>query len=497
VTPRSFSANVALTLVASLAPALAAAATLPLMYGLLGAERLGVLSLAWVAIGAFAFLDAGLGRALTHETSRLLALGRASEIRPVVHGALLLLGAIGIVGALGIMTGVDALVARLHAAGALAPEIRATLLVCAVAVPLMTVSAGIRGVLEAHGRFDVTSLARVGLGAATYLGPWLTVRASNSLVWAVGSIVAARFVATVLLYLVMESTLGAAPPGPPGPVWARVRQTFTGGVWMTVTSVAGALLTVVDRFILGAMVSLAAIAYYSTPHELIGKLTLIPMALSAVLFPAMSAAAARESDDVVRLFTRGMRYTFVLLLPVAAIGAGLAREWLALWLGLEFSQASQHVVQWLCLSVLLQSLAVTPLNVLQAAGRAHVTAWLQLVQLPVFVAGVWWAVSVAGINGAAFAWAARMLLDLTLLLGISWRSTPATAAAIRSWTVLIALTVAWFIAVVQLDSLAARAGMLVIGLGAFAAHLPRLIGRDDLAQLRAMVTRRFGPQGAR
>ncbi len=464
------------------------------MYALLGAERLGVLSLAWVAIGAFALLDAGLGRALTHETSRLLALGRASEIRPVVHGTLLLLGAIGIASALGIMIGVDAIVARLHAAGGLAPEIRATLLVCAVAVPLMTVSAGIRGVLEAHGRFDMTSLARVGLGAATYLGPWLAVRASNSLVLAVGSIVAARFVATILLYLVMESTLEATPPGPHGPVWARVRQTMTGGLWMTVASVAGALLTLVDRFILGAMVSLAAIAYYSTPHELIGKLTLIPMALSAVLFPAMSSSAARESADVVRLFTRGMRYTFVLLLPVVAIGAGLAREWLALWLGGEFSQSSQHVVQWLCLSVLLQGLAVTPLNMLQAAGRAQVTAWLQLVQLPLFMAGVWLAVSVAGINGAAFVWAVRMLADLTLLLGVSGRTLPALASAVRSWMFAIGATVVWFIVMIQLDSLPARLAALTAGLLTFGVCLPRLIGSDDLRQLRALASHRFGGQ---
>ena len=135
-------------------------------------------------------------------------------------------------------------------------------------------------------------------------------------------------------------------------------QTLANGMWMTIAGVAGALLSVVDRVILGTMVSLAAVAYYSTPQELIGKLTLIPMALSAVLFPALSAAAARGTDDVTHLFTRGIRYTFAMLAPLAIIGAALAREWVGLWLGDEFSHASHHVVQWLSLAVLLQSLAV-------------------------------------------------------------------------------------------------------------------------------------------
>ncbi|HUU33212.1 MAG TPA: oligosaccharide flippase family protein [Vicinamibacterales bacterium] len=493
MTRRSFSTNVALTLFATVTPALAAALTLPTLYRLLGADRLGVLTLAWVAIGSFALLDAGLGRALTHETSQLLARDRAADIRPLVKGSLLLLGAIGATATLGIVLGADAIVSRLHAAGALGPEIRTTLLVCAAAVPLMTVSAGIRGVLEAYGRFDMTSLVRVTLGAATYLGPWLAVRSYNSLVLAVAAIVAARFVSVVVLYVFMESTLGA-PVVASVSAWPEVRRTLAGGIWMTLAGVAGAALTVVDRLILGAMVSLAAIAFYSTPQELIGKLTLVPMALSAVLFPALSAAAARESNDLTRLFTRGIRYTFALVFPLAAVGAGLANEWLGLWLGKDFALPSHHVAQWFCLSVLLQSLAVTPLNLLQAAGRAHVTAWLQLAQLPIFIAAVWYAVSVAGIAGAAFVWAARMLLDLSLLLWLSSRYSPGLLGPIRSWSAGIGLAVIFFVAMTRFDSLMARGTLLAVGLSLFAASLPRLIGHDDLAQFRALAARHLSRQ---
>ena len=122
---RSFSTNVVFTLVASIAPALAAVAALPALYALLGADRLGVMNLAWVAIGAFALLDVGLGRALTHETSRLLALGRPDEVRPVVRATLVLLGAIGVAGGAALALGAGVIVAWLQTPGALAPEIQA------------------------------------------------------------------------------------------------------------------------------------------------------------------------------------------------------------------------------------------------------------------------------------------------------------------------------------------------------------------------------------
>lgn len=496
MTRRSFSANVAFTLIASVAPALAAAVALPNLYVLLGAERLGVLTLAWAAIGAFALLDVGLGRALTHETSRLLALGRAADIRPLARATLGLLTGLGVVAGAALAFGAEAIVARLDRPAALATEIEQTLLVCALAVPLMTASAGLRGVIEAHGRFDLTSAVRVGLGVLTYLGPWLAVVVTQSLAFAVGVIVAGRFATTALLYGFMESTLVRGQAGTPAAAWLLVKQTLANGLWMTLAGIAGALLTVVDRFILGASASLAAIAYYSTPQELIGKLTLVPMALSAVLFPQLSAAAAHGTDGLDRLFMRGMRYTFALLIPPLAVGAAVAHEWLGVWLGAEFSAASTHVVQWLCLAVLLQSLAVTPLNLLQAIGRADATAWLQLVQLPLFAAAVWFAVSVAGIDGAAFVWALRMLIDLLLLLMLSHRYAPELRPTLVFWAQALVATTAWFVVLMQLDALLLRAAALAVAALAFMVFLPRLIGHDDLQQMRALLGRLTGGRRA-
>ena len=100
---RSIATNVAFNLVGQLAPAVAATLAMPWLLRGLGAERLGVLSLAWVAVGAFTLLDFGLGRALTLEVSRRRALGDESGLAPIVQGTVLVLATIGALLAAGLV----------------------------------------------------------------------------------------------------------------------------------------------------------------------------------------------------------------------------------------------------------------------------------------------------------------------------------------------------------------------------------------------------------
>lgn len=487
---RSLATNVGFTLLGQLAPAVAATVTMPWLLHGLGTERLGVLSLAWVAVGAFGLLDFGLGRSLTLEVSRRLALGDAADVAPVVHGTLALLGGAGIAAGVLLVGARFFVLQSLAIPPGLHPDVSAALTGVAIAAPFMTASAGLRGVLEAYGRFDLANAVRVPLGVLTYLGPALVLPFTDSVAAAVAALAAVRVAGTVALLSLVRRQL--PPRSGWGVQWRHLRSVAATGWWMNVATMTGAALAYVDRFVLGSLLSLAAVAYYATPQELIGKLTVVPVALSAVLLPALSSADARQSGEVAVLFARGLTYTFVLLAPIAAVGAALAPEWLGLWLGGDFAREGTTASQWLLLSVVLQSLAIAPLNLLQAVGRAQVTAWLQVIQLPLFVAALWLAVPRFGIAGAAFVWAARMLLDVTLLLVAARRLAPAVAPHLTVWALTIPATAIWFGAVVAAPSLAARAGLLAAALIAVALALPLLIGRDDLARWRMLISTRFG-----
>jgi O-antigen/teichoic acid export membrane protein len=259
------------------------------------------------------------------------------------------------------------------------------------------------------------------------------------------------------------------------------------GAWMTASSIVGAVLAVADRFALGVTTSIAAVAFYATPQELVARLTVLPMAVSGILFPALSASAARSGPDTRALFVRGLWLTLCLLGPLAATAAALAPEWLTAWLGPDFGSASTRVVQWSSLAVLLQSLAVTPLSLLQASGHTRLAGTIHLIELPLSIAAFWAGAVLAGIEGVAFVLAVRAGVDLAILLLASSRTSPAVAPAVRQWWLLLALTLAWFVGVMALPSLLTRSVALVAGLALCAAGVWRAMSRDDLARVRLLL----------
>ena len=107
----------------------------------------------------------------------------------------------------------------------------------------------------------------------------------------------------------------------------------------------------------------------------------------------------------------------MLLFPVAAFAIMFANEMLTLWLGASFAQNSFRVLQLLMIGVFVNGFAQVGFAVVQGAGRADLTAKFHLLELPVYIALLWYLLSRFGVVGAALAWSLRTLLDMTLLFG--------------------------------------------------------------------------------
>jgi hypothetical protein len=89
------------------------------------------------------------------------------------------------------------------------------------------------------------------------------------------------------------------------------------------------------------------------------------------------------------------------------------------------------VLQWLAAGVFLNSLAQVPLALVQGVGRPDLTAKLHLLELPLYVLGLWWLISTFGIVGAAIAWTLRVGLDAAVLFGMAQRFLGTTAEGRR------------------------------------------------------------------
>lgn len=403
------------------APLVVAIFAIPLLIEGLGTDRFGVLTLAWVLIGYLSFFDLGLGRALTKLVAEKLGAGEEEEIPGLIWTALFVMFFLGL--------GVTIVVALLlpwfvldvlKIPPALEADTLKAFYLLAFFVPVVILGVGLRGVLEAHQRFDLANAVRIPLGIYVFLAPLFVLPFSQNLFPVVGILVAGRLIACLVQLLLCFQVV----PSLRGGIllqWAMVGPLVRFGSWMTVSNLVSPLMVYLDRFFISAFVSVAAVAYYATPHEVVTKLLLVSGSLIGVLFPAFSTSFVQDRTRAALLFGRGVKYTFIALFPIVLVIVTLADDGLRLWLGDEFAQNSTAVLRWIAVGVFIHSLGRVTYVLIQGVGRPDLTAKLHLVELPIYLVGLWWLINTNGIVGAAIAWVARMAVDAMIMFAMARR----------------------------------------------------------------------------
>ena len=459
--------NTLLNLIGYTVPMIMAVLSIPLLIKGIGTARFGVLTLAWAVVGYFNLFDLGMGRALTKLVAEKLGAGQAEEIPKLIWTALALMGMLGVIGTLVAAALSPWLVQdTLKIPQALQGETLNAFYLLALSIPVVISSTGLRGVLEAHQRFDLANIVRIPLGIFTFLGPLIVLPFSNNLFPVVAVLVAGRFLAWGV-HLMLCLRVVPALRHNIRPQRSMIRPLISFGSWMTVTNIVGPLMTYMDRFLIGALISVTAVAYYATPYEVVTKLWFISGALVGVLYPAFSTTLAKDQAHTARLFGRGVNYIFLALFPLSLIIVILAHEGLSLWLGVEFADNSSFVLQCLAVGVFINSIAHIPFALVQGAGRPDLTAKMHLVELPFYLLILWWLLGVYGIKGAAIAWVVRVGIDtLILFVMVQW-ILPNTKALIWYFFLRIIIAVCIFIMAGYITGLFIKAICLIGTMTAF------------------------------
>lgn len=410
------------------APLLVALFSIPVLMAGLGADRFGLLTLVWAVTSYFGLFDLGLGRALTQQLAIVLDRGDDGLVGRLSATALALMAMLGLVAgsamALVAPWGVDLIRALPDRTEAIA-----ACWVMGLAVPFIVVTAGLRGMLEACHAFEVLNYVRLPTGIWTFAGPWLVLRWVGPDLLAITIALAAGRVVGALAHAWLA---WRALPQLRGRLrWGRewLRPLVVSGSWMTVGNVVGPLMGYVDRFVIGATVSAAAVAYYVTPLEVVTKLWIIPGALTSVLFPMFAAQAAREDEQARQLFWRAVGILFAVLLPITSALALFARPLLGWWLGPDLAGHGAPLLQVFAVGILINCLAHVPYTWLQAAGHSRAPALLHCVELPLFVSALWLLTQQWGAKGAAWAWLLRIGIDAVVLFWLCEPVRRARAAA--------------------------------------------------------------------
>lgn len=435
---RRILSNAGWNLLGNILPLGAALVAVPFLLGRLGTERFGILSLAWVLIGYFSLFDLGLGRALTKMVAERSETGRDGELAGLCSTGLALVAGIGVIGGL--------IVAAAIPLGGpwfddlsplLSSEARRTLALIALGVPLVVVTAALRGILEGFQRFRLLSAIRVPAGVAMFMAPCASALFSPRLDWAVASIVATRLL-VVMAHLVPSQRLVRMTWSGVQRQWITPMLSFGG--WLTVSNVVGPVIVYADRFIVGALLSASMLAYYAAPFDVVARLLLFPMALTGALFPALSKAHGLDLAAARELRRRSLVLTLSVVVPLAAVGALAAGPALHMWIGAEFAANSTRVMQILLVGFVFNAAAQIPFAALHSQGCTRQPALLHLIELPIYLGVLVLLVQRYGLEGAACAWALRALFDwaaMTLMLRVVERPSVAvqpTVSAMESAT---------------------------------------------------------------
>lgn len=412
----SFARNVLWSFLGTGLPMLVALPAVPQLIRGLGTARFGVLSLAWMIVGYFSLFDLGLGRALTKVVAEKLGKGQEESIPALVWSAMVLMTALGLVGAAVTLAVSPYLVHQvLEIPADLRAESLSSFYLLALSIPVVIGSTGLRGLLEAHQLFGLANAVRVPLGVVTYLGPLGALSFSRSLTAMVAVLVVARLLSLVA-YLALCLVQFPELRRPRRPEAEGMRQLLSFGGWMTVSNVVGPLLLYLGRFLIAALLSAEAVAYFSTPYEVVAGLLVIPGVLVGVLFPAFAQLIQEDPDRAARLYRRGQLLTLLAMLPPVLLVLLLARTGLAWWIDAEFAAQGHRVARWLALGVFINSFGHVAQALVQASGRPDLTAKLHVAELVAYLPYLWLLTARAGIDGAAMAWVVRVTISTSVLV---------------------------------------------------------------------------------
>jgi O-antigen/teichoic acid export membrane protein len=418
LTGHLFARNAAFNIVGEAITFCIAVISVPLIVRRLGTDAFGILSIAWVVLGYMSLFDLGLARATTKFVAECISTSEDQKIPSLIWTSVSLQFLLGTVSGALLAANSRFLAERIFKIPApLAGEARTAFLFLAIAVPMVLVTNSLRGSLEAVQRFNLINYIKIPTNVLMFSSPLLLIPFSGRLSSIVLLMTLFRLLAMLAFLNFCRPLLRKANLRPSAVIHVLKRLVKYGG-WVTVSNMTGPLLLYGDRFAIGALLSVTALAYYTGAADMVNRTLVIPASLGTTLFPAFSSLeAAGAKEKLVDIYGRALKYLVVVMGPVLLLVAVFSRDILQVWLGPVFARQSTVTLQILTLGVFINSFGILPFSLLQGVGRPDVTAIFHLLELPIHLGLVWLLVPRMGITGAAIAVTVRLLIDAALIFG--------------------------------------------------------------------------------
>jgi O-antigen/teichoic acid export membrane protein len=485
---------------ASLAlPALAAVFLVPVTVRALGPSKFGLLALAWALAEGTGMFDLGLARTTVRFVADATVRGQ-ERLREIVLASVSSQAAMGLVAGLLVFGFAPFLANHVFKVSAeLVPDAIAMFRVLALHVPVLLASQALRATLEGAQRFDISTALRIPGSLASVVIPALVAPAGGSLAAILWLLLVVRVVLVVInADAVRRVLLGGS--------WSlrshfqTLREMLGYSGWVAVSAALGPALGSFDRFVVGSIVGIAGLGFYTGAAELANRFFLIPATAFAALLPALAYNEARGARDRALAACRAARRQLAAaLLPVCLALFVFAPTILRGWLGPDYAAQGGTALRILAVGVFLGGLAHLPLGVLYGAARPDLPAKIHVGEAIVYLPLTFALVRAYGIQGAALSWTVRCGADLALY---EWASRRAigrceidlgeTARARRLVILGIGLATAFALVALR-DTSSVTTGLALVAIG-FAAYgilaWTSVFSAEERAAWMSMVSRR-------
>lgn len=428
----SFRRNAASNFAAGALPALVTLITLPLIVRGLGTEVYGLFTLITSIVGYFALVDVNVTAGSTKHIAHHHALGEHDEVSRVLSFGLLTYLGIGLIGALPILLLSDWLPTHAFKVPAsLQPLAGSCLQVAALGFFLGQLQSYLQSIPQALLRYDVSAKLEVAFGLLVPLSTLALVLAGHGLLAVICARVALSAVNCLLLALSIRRLLPGLRLGLPNRATSAKVASFSAYSFLS----RAAFLTYshADKLIIGAVIGMRPLAYYTVAATLGNRVLGLMYRISAVMFPAASALAAKADEDRLRaLYLKLCRYVSFANASVLLLLAGFAQPLLTHWMGPEFAREGALILQLVACAQFIDSLTNIPSLVNDGLGHPKVSGLFAITRAGLGLALLYGLVCLFGVVGAASAHLiAALVMTAAFLAYVHGRTVPCQLA--RLW----------------------------------------------------------------
>jgi O-antigen/teichoic acid export membrane protein len=408
---RTLKSNFAINVFGAIVPLAVALVTVPIYVRHIGDARYGVLSIVWVLLGYFGFLDLGLSRAAVNALARLRDAPQEARARVLVTTLVLNLG-LGLFGSLCLAVFGSYLLQHVLAVpDALKPEIAQAFPWIVGLFPLALVSGVGIGALESREHFLLANVLQVsGTSLGQIVPVILAVVVSQSLAIVIPAAVVARALTVAAILIAVYRNEG--PLSLAAFDRHQARKLLGYGGWISVSGIISPILMSLDQFVIGSVLNVAAVAHYAVPMNLVTRSQIFAGALTRTLFPRMSSVGKDEAHRLASRALLSLAYGYGAICAPAII---LTPVFFRYWISADFAAVAAPVAEILFFGAWINGLAFVPFGLLQSQGRPDVTGKFHAAEVLPFIAVLWGLTSAYGITGAALAWSLRCAADAACL----------------------------------------------------------------------------------